>query len=242
MEFTVGWFLDPFFRGDYPSSMRNDAKVGPVLPAFTDADKDALSLGIGFLAINYYTSYYIYESPSEPGNYAATSVRNGKTIGPVTGIEWQFTFPQGLDKLLTWIDKRYPSSSIWITELGCAAPKEPELPLHEIVKDDFRIDFLNQHLQVIMNTSVSIYAVLIWSLLDNWEWQYGYSTRFGVTAVDFNNGTLTRTIKSSGYWLRDYFTRHISSDPSVSSPSAKTSAATPLKPSVLIMMLLIILS
>jgi beta-glucosidase len=239
MEFTVGWFLDPFFRRDYPLSMRADSKVGPLLPAFTNADKDALSLGIGFLAINYYTSYYIYDSPSDPGNYATTSVRNGKTIGPVTGIEWQFTFPEGLDKLLDWIDKRYPSSSIWITELGCAAPKEPELPLHEIVKDDFRIDFLNQHLQVIMNSPVSIYAVLIWSLLDNWEWQYGYSTRFGVTAVDFNNGTLTRTIKASGYWLRDYFSTHITSDPPTS-PSANTASVPHVMMMFHVMMLIIL--
>lgn len=205
--------------------MRNDSRVGPLLPEFTDQDREALSLGIGFLAINYYTSYYIYDTDSEPGNYAATSVRDGITIGPVTGIEWQFTYPQGLDKLLMWVDEKYPSNTIWITELGCAAPNEPDLPLHEIIQDDFRIDFLNQHLQVIMNSTVSIYAVLIWSLLDNWEWQYGYSTRFGVTAVDFNNGTLERTIKSSGYWLKEYFSTHIEPDSPSSngSPVIKTS-------------------
>ena len=222
MEFTVGWFLEPFFSHDYPSSMRNDTSVGPVLPEFTNQDKDALSLGIGFLAINYYTSYYIYQS-QEPGNFSSTPLQNGNPIGPVTGIDWQYTYPEGLGQLLIWIDSRYPSQSIWITELGCAAPNEPKLTLDGIVKDDFRIDFLSQHLQVIMNSKVSIYAILIWSLLDNWEWQYGYNSRFGVIAVDFNNGTLERTIKSSGYWLRDYFKTESTSGMSPN-PASKNSA------------------
>ena len=224
MEFTVGWFLEPFFTRDYPMSMRNDARVGPVLPIFSSQDKDALSLGIEFLAINYYTSYFIHDSNSEPGNYAATPYRNGIPIGPMTGIEWQFSFPQGLDKLLEWIDSRYPSKSIWITELGCASPNESELPLTEILKDDFRIDFLNQHLNVIMNSTTSVYAVLIWSLIDNWEWQYGYKPRFGVVSVDFNNGTLARNIKSSGYWLKEYFKSFSSLSPENTFTRGNTSA------------------
>ena len=210
MEFTGGWMLNPFFKGDYPASMRSDPILGSLLPVFTDADKEALRLGLPFIAFNYYTSYYITVAQNEPGQYTSTPKGlNGQDIGPKTGIDWQYVFPQGLRKSLGWLSKTYPSVKIWVSEVGCAGPNEENVAPTEAAKDDFRIDFMNQHLKVIEEATsqdnIEVEAVLVWSLLDNWEWQFGYGPRFGVVSVDFNSGSLQRTVKKSAMWLKDYF-------------------------------------
>lgn len=210
MEFTGAWFLDPFLRGDYPPSMRQDPVISSLLPAFTDEDKQALKAGLDFIALNYYTSSYVFNDPADvPGHYSTTNKRNGVDIGPMAGIEWQYLFPEGLKKLLIWLSQRYPGFKMWVSELGVAGLNEGALPREQAVNDDFRINFLKDHLSAIMDATtidnVPVEAILVWSLLDNWEWQYGYGPRFGVVAVDYTSGSLERTIKKSGYWLKDYF-------------------------------------
>jgi beta-glucosidase len=189
--------------------MKTDAVIGSYLPTFTDKDKEALKLGLDFIALNYYTSSYVTVDKGAKGQYTTTNTRNGQPIGIKAGVEWQYLFAPGLRKLLSWAAKRYPSSEFWVSELGVAVPNEAQLSIDLIIKDQFRIDFFNTHLQAIMDAclldGVPVKTVLVWSLLDNWEWQFGYTSRFGVIAVDYNSGSLNRTIKDSGYWLKDYF-------------------------------------
>lgn len=212
MEFTGGWFLDPFLTGDYPASMRADPTIGQYLPTFSGAEKAALRLGLPFIALNYYTSYYVYSDPTPgvPGLYSSTTTNQaGVDIGPVSGIEWQRVFPQGLKKALLWLHNRYPNSRFWLSEIGCAGPGESTKPLSEVPNDDFRIAFLSDHLnavyEAIKEGNMLIDAILVWSLMDNWEWQFGYGPRFGVVGVDYTGGTLTRTVKKSALWLKEHF-------------------------------------
>jgi beta-glucosidase/6-phospho-beta-glucosidase/beta-galactosidase len=127
----------------------------------------------------------------------------------LSGIEWQYIYPQGLDDLLRWLADRYRGKGIWLAELGVAGINEDKKTLSEILNDVERINYLDNHIQAahraLNEGNVPLECILVWSLLDNWEWQYGYGPRFGVVSVDYNNGTLARNIKRSGFWLKDYF-------------------------------------
>ena len=70
------------------------------------------------------------------------------------------------------------------------------------IRDDARIDYLREHLRMTaraIGDGVPIRGYHCWSLLDNFEWAYGYSQRFGIVYVDFADGQ-RRTIKDSGHW------------------------------------------
>ena len=171
-EFAGSWFLDPFFTGDYPASMRSDPRISKYLPPFSPRDKEALSQKLAFIGLNYYTSTFVYYDPTQPGDFATTNTRNGIDIGPRSGIEWQYMYPDGLKKLLLWISNRYPKVSLWITELGVAGLNENIQPMDQVIQDDFRIEFIDSHLNATMESNVKVDVILFWSLLGNLDLFY----------------------------------------------------------------------
>jgi beta-glucosidase len=89
-----------------------------------------------------------------------------------------------------------------ITENGAAFPDL--LEADGTVHDDDRIAYLHGHLDAVraaIAAGVDVRGYFIWSLLDNFEWAWGYSKRFGIVHVDFE--TLERRPKKSAYWYRD---------------------------------------
>ena len=117
-----------------------------------------------------------------------------------TDIGW-FIYPDGFYHVLVKIKELYGDVPIYITENGSCYNDEP---VNGQVQDKKRIDYLKLHLTALqrsMESGVNIKGYLTWSLLDNFEWAYGYSMRFGIVHVDYE--TLERTKKDSYYWLKD---------------------------------------
>ena len=120
---------------------------------------------------------------------------------PKTGFGWPVA-PEYLAVTLNEIVERYGDAlpPVYITESGVRYPDEPGADggFH----DDQRIDYLAQHLDVILKGApgIDLKGYFVWSLLDNWEWAAGYSQRFGLVHVDFDS--LTRTPKDSYRWLQ----------------------------------------
>ena len=117
-----------------------------------------------------------------------------------TDIGWT-VYPRGFYDILTRMAKECGDLPIEITENG--ASYNTAAGVDGRINDVERIDYLRSHLQAVaaaIADGVNIRAYHCWSLLDNFEWAYGYSQRFGIVYVDFANGQ-RRTIKESGRWL-----------------------------------------
>jgi len=211
LEFSLGWFADPVFLGDYPESMKIAA--GDRLPTFSDAEKAIVNGSHDFFGLNHYTTSYIYPKTDidtdfgwqSDVNVSSTHQRGDQMIGPLAGSSWLYVVPWGFRKLLNWIKERYGDPVIYVTENGVSVPNEPKIPLPGVLNDQFRIDFLQGYLSELenaLNDGVNVKGYFVWSLMDNFEWARGYTERFGIHYVDFNN--LTRYVKDSANFYSSY--------------------------------------
>ncbi|CBJ30694.1 Beta-glucosidase, family GH1 [Ectocarpus siliculosus] len=207
---NLGWFADPVYKGDYPEVMRN--RCGDRLPEFTADEKALLKGSSDFFGLNHYSTDYA-EDDSGPGHYVSHwgTVNTGGFWGDMavrgsTDPSWAKTdmgwpiVPWGFRKLLLWIQARYsPEGGIQVTENG-AAVNEPTVDL--AVDDKARIVYYEGYLKEMhaaIQLGADVRAYYAWSFMDNFEWAYGYSKRFGLVHVDYN--TMKRTPKSSLKWF-----------------------------------------
>jgi beta-glucosidase len=116
--------------------------------------------------------------------------------------------PGGFERQLHWIAEFSKGAfgkteiPLYITENGCAC--EDTVSADGRVHDKERIEYLQQHLAVcadVIKKGIPLKGYYAWSLLDNFEWSFGYTRRFGIIYIDFK--TLKRIIKDSAYFLRD---------------------------------------
>lgn len=185
-------YLDPLFRGSYPSELRE--MFGEAWPDFPAADFESIRQPIDFLGINYYTRGLTRHDPSVPIE-RATRVKNPRAAYTETGWE---VFPQGLTDILLWVTERYGRMPLYITENG-AAFYDPPVAENDRIDDPLRTDYLRKHLHATLDAidrGADVRGYYAWSLLDNYEWNAGYSKRFGLIHVDY--GTQKRTVKESG--------------------------------------------
>jgi beta-glucosidase len=116
--------------------------------------------------------------------------------------------PQSFTRTLRWVRERYGNVPILITENGAAFP-DPPTAAAEPVEDPLRVAYLQDHLDALhqaMRSGVDVRGYFAWSLLDNFEWNSGYSMRFGIVHVD--HATQKRTLKRSALVYRDAIRSH----------------------------------
>jgi beta-glucosidase len=186
------WVLDPLMLGRYPDEMR---ELWPTAAApIREGDMDVIRAPMDYLGINYYFRTHV-ESDGAHGfveKYLPDVER--------TQMDWE-VYPSGLRDLLVEFKQRYPElPPIYITEHGMASDDHAEAGA---VNDLQRMSYLGRHLAAIdeaMRQGVDVRGYFVWSLLDNFEWAYGLSKRFGLIHVDYH--TLRRTLKSSAHWYR----------------------------------------
>lgn len=209
MEFFLGWFADPVWKGDYPVSMRG--RLGKRLPEFTEEEREMVLGSSDFFGLNHYTTMYASE-PTDRALLEENVAGNGGMISDAqvhlsvdpewvqTQMEWSIV-PEGCRKLLEWIDERYAHPPIYITENGCALHEpDHESGLHDVMRRDFFEGYLCECRKALAH-GVDLRGYFAWSLLDNFEWSWGYNRRFGLCRVDYK--TLDRTPKLSALWYRD---------------------------------------
>ncbi|KAL5549714.1 hypothetical protein UlMin_004945 [Ulmus minor] len=210
-DFICGWFNHPIIFGDYPQSMR--LAVGNRLPNFTKTESKLLKGSFDFLGLNYYTANYAETASSSnkfnPGfngdlKLTLTTYKNGIPIGSPTALSWLFSYPEGLYKLLIHIKEKYNNPPIYITENGMPDPTNDTLPIKEALKDNMRIRYHYSHLSSLsqaIKQGVNVKGYYVWSFWDDFEWDTGYTVRFGLIYVDFKNN-LKRYLKYSAYWFK----------------------------------------
>jgi beta-glucosidase len=154
---------------------------------------------LDFVGLNYYSRTRVSHVADTgiPGFHATAEWAVGD--GEKTDFGWDI-YPQGFYDILMRMKPITGSRPIEITENGAAYNNKPDAKGE--VHDPKRIDYLKGHFNALsraINDGVPVRAYHCWSLMDNFEWASGYSQRFGLTYVDFENGQ-KRTIKESGYW------------------------------------------
>ncbi|KAF5741574.1 beta-glucosidase 42 [Tripterygium wilfordii] len=210
LDFQLGWFLDPLYFGDYPQSMRE--QLGDKLPKFSQEDKELLRNSIDFVGLNHYTTRFIAhatESPEEFSFYKAQQMERivewegGEPIGEKAGSPWLYVVPWGIRKTLSQIAQRYNNPPVYVTENGMDDEDNDSASLHEMLDDKMRVNYFKTYLAAIaqaVKDGADVRGYFAWSLLDNFEWDRGYTKRFGLIYVDYKNG-LARHPKSSAYWF-----------------------------------------
>ncbi|MEW2086165.1 GH1 family beta-glucosidase [Streptomyces sp. NPDC005283] len=201
-------FLDPVFHGRLPEDLVRDTASVTDWAFVQDGDLDMISTPIDSLGINYYSPTVVAagssDSPS-PWAGAEQHVRFVPAPGPRTAMDWPVD-ADGLHELLIRLRDDLPGVPLVITENGAAYDDyaDPSGAVH----DPERVAYLRSHLAAVHRAiadGADVRGYFLWSLLDNFEWAYGYSKRFGIVHVDF--ATQRRTFKDSARWYADVIAR-----------------------------------
>jgi beta-glucosidase len=191
-----GLFMDPILKGRYPS------QLSPVIRLLNrkirNGDMEIIGTPVDFVGVNHY-SRYIARRTFLPfiGFQIMRPVYEGVLF---TDIDWE-VYPNGFYDILTWIRDEYDNPPIYITENGAAYDDRiQEAEIHDVDRIEYLRAYLT-NLHRAMRDGCDIRGYFVWSLLDNFEWEYGLSKRFGLIYVDYES--LERTMKNSGRWYAE---------------------------------------
>jgi beta-glucosidase len=213
------FFLDPVLLGSYPADVLDD--IAPVTDTIhvRDGDLAVIATPLSMLGINYYSRHVVAAPAPGPGGRlewrdgavpspwpGSESVRFVQRGLPVTAMGWEIDAP-GLTETLLRVHRDYPPIPIYITENGAAFDDHRDSD--GSVNDVDRRAFIAAHLRACHDAiaaGVPLRGYFAWSLLDNFEWSWGYTRRFGLVYVDYLDQT--RTPKASAHWYADVINRH----------------------------------
>lgn len=207
------WFLDPVYGRHYPADIVAHYQEEGFLPDGMDfvqeGDMETIAAPTDFLGVNYY-SRNISRDEEAVDNLPQT--RFPPPASELTEMGWEI-YPEGLYNLLNRFHFEYQIPKIYITENGCSYMDGPDEDGR--INDQRRINYLHSHLNAVLraiNNGVPVAGYMQWSLMDNFEWAYGYQQRFGIVYVDYE--TQNRIPKDSAYWYRDVIARNALHEPS----------------------------
>ncbi|WP_411109024.1 GH1 family beta-glucosidase [Streptomyces sp. c-19] len=201
-------FLDPVFHGRLPEDLVRDTAPVTDWSFVRDGDLATAAAPLDFLGINYYSPSVVAAGASgSPSAWAGAEqhVRFEPAPGPRTAMDWPVD-ADGLHELLVRLRDALPGVPLMITENGAAYDDYADPSGN--VKDPERVAYLHAHLAAVhraLADGADVRGYFLWSLLDNFEWAYGYSKRFGIVHVDF--ATQRRTLKDSARWYAEVITR-----------------------------------
>ncbi|MEU6706793.1 GH1 family beta-glucosidase [Streptomyces wuyuanensis] len=206
-------FTDPMLHGTYPADLLADTERLTDWSFVHGDDLAVIRHPLDSLGINYYSPSVVSAATDSDGTQARSDGHGGGARSPwpgadavdfhqppgdVTDMGWPVD-PTGLYDLLMRYTREAPGLPLVITENGAAYPDKPGDD--GAVHDPERIRYLHGHLSAVhraMADGADVRGYFLWSLLDNFEWAYGYGKRFGAVYVDYD--TQTRTPKSSAHW------------------------------------------
>ena len=210
-------FLSPLFRGRYDADLLDDTAAGDRLvvrprrrprpdPAADRRARRELLLDRHRAHVGRPVAARQRRRPPERRRHPVARQRGRRVPGaggPYTEMGWNIA-PDGLEELLLSLHEQFPGQKMMITENGAAFPdRVVESDAGKRVPDADRIDYLNRHFTAAHRAiakGVNLQGYFVWSLLDNFEWGYGYTKRFGIVRVDYE--TQERIKKDSAYWLQ----------------------------------------
>ena len=190
--------VDPLLLGQYPEALA--AMLGDRVQS---GDLETIAAPLDLFGLNHYCRQYAVPDPDNPFGAGLTAPPDDR---PVTDVGWRID-GSGLADQVARIVERYPKLPIYITENGAAFPDGPDAA--GTVHDPDRIAFLDEYLDAVArarDAGADIRGYFVWSLMDNYEWELGYSKRFGIVYVDYR--TQDRIPKSSYRFYQELIDRH----------------------------------
>ncbi|MGN6273818.1 MAG: GH1 family beta-glucosidase [Protaetiibacter sp.] len=205
-------YLEPILLGAYPDDFLADVADHGFDRIVRDGDLATIHQKIDFLGVNHYHDDNVSGHPLPAGHPKGLAPTDKKTsswfVGsefitsptrhlPQTAMGWEIN-PGGLRTLLVRLGREYPQlPPLYVTENGSAWDDvvTPDGQVH----DAQRVDFLERHLEAVaqaIDEGADVRGYFAWSLMDNFEWAWGYAKRFGVVYVDYT--TQERIVKDSG--------------------------------------------
>ncbi|MFI7235569.1 GH1 family beta-glucosidase [Streptomyces cyaneofuscatus] len=194
------WWLDPVLGRGYPQDMVETYGVElPVRPG----DLETIAAPLDWLGLNYYFRQIVTADPSGPApGFTQVPVADARH----TYMDWE-VYADGLEQLLLRLTEEYGVERIYVTENGSAY--QDTVAADGSVHDPERVAYLEEHLAACARAvakGAPLAGYFAWSLLDNFEWAYGYDKRFGLVHVDY--ATQRRTVKSSGRRYAELIREH----------------------------------
>jgi beta-glucosidase len=192
------WFLDPVLRGSYPADIVElyESRFGP-FESVRDGDLELIAQPLDFLGVNFYRPHVVVADTDDP----VLMVADVELDAERTSMGWPVV-PSALTELLLRVKRDYGDVPLLITENGAAF--DDRIDGGTVVEDERRLEYVKQHVEALERArakGVDVRGYYVWSLLDNFEWEFGYEKRFGIVFVDF--ATQRRILKRSALWYRD---------------------------------------
>jgi beta-glucosidase len=200
-------FTDPVLGRGYPQAVVDHFRIDlPVEPG----DLALISATMDFVGVNYYAEHAVAGDAADP-----SVIKSVPSAERVTQMGWAVV-PEGLVRQLRWIHAEAPALPIYICENGCAEIDEPTVEADGVrrVHDPARVEYLRAHLAAAERAiaeGLPLKGYFVWSFIDNFEWAWGYSKRFGIVYCDYQ--TLERVPKDSYYFYRDVIAGYVPLNP-----------------------------
>jgi beta-glucosidase len=188
-------YLHAVFTGRWPEGLADI--LGDAFRELTPSESARVSQPIDWLGVNYYSRRLTSAARRPP-----IDALDAPPQLAATDLGWEI-YPQGLADTLVMVTERYGKVPLYVTENGAAYDDADPGPAGE-VDDPGRVSYLREHVRAAraaINRGADLRGYFAWSLMDNFEWQQGYSKRFGIVRVDYT--TQTRTLKRSARVYRD---------------------------------------
>jgi len=215
MQFKLGWFAHPIFvNGDYPEEMKARIAAKSIaeglsqsrLPEFTAEEKLFIKGTHDYFGLNHYTTQLVVSNdrgtqwPS--WDFDRDVEESTDPSWPGSGSSWLFEVPWGLRKLLGWVRDNYGNPPVIITENGVSDDAQTIGTLADQQRIRFYTGYINNVLKAVKKDGCNVISYTAWSLMDNFEWGQGFSEKFGLYRVDFNDPARPRTAKDSATFYK----------------------------------------
>lgn len=192
-----GWWFDPMYKGTYPDGTWMN--IDGARPVIHPGDMEIISRKTDFVGLNVYTANFVADDPSSP--------TGTKQIVPVdcevTDMAWPVV-PEAIYEAIRWVNEEYKPEKIYVGENGAAY--RDIVSSDGNVHDPQRIEYIQRYISELgraADEECPVRGYFLWSLLDNFEWCQGYSKRFGIVYVDYENAN-RRIPKDSYYYYRNH--------------------------------------
>ncbi|SEG64532.1 beta-glucosidase [Thermomonospora echinospora] len=207
-------FLGPMLTGGYPADLVADTAQITDWAFVRPGDERTVAAPLDVLGVNYYSPTLVRRwdgsAPRQTADGHGASAHTAfpgcedvefvRQPGPYTAMGWPID-ATGLTELLVRLHRDHPSVPLMVTENGAAFDDRADPDGR--IRDTRRIGYLRDHIGAVraaLDAGVDLRGYFVWSLMDNFEWAYGYSRRFGIVHIDYE--TQRRTWKDSAHWYR----------------------------------------
>uniref|UniRef100_A0A3P8SA68 Lactase n=1 Tax=Amphiprion percula TaxID=161767 RepID=A0A3P8SA68_AMPPE len=206
LQFFLGWYAHPIFKGDYPEIMRTTIRERSLaaglpqsrLPEFTPEEIQRINGTHDFFGLNHYTSvlaFHIDVGDSQDYDSDRGTATMSDRTWLETGSAWLRITPFGFRKLLEYIKDEYGNPQIYVTENGVS--EKGAVDLNDVHRKYYYENYINQGLKARVLDGADLRGYTAWSLMDNFEWAEGYAERFGLFFVNRSDPALPRIPKMS---------------------------------------------